>query len=879
MRALLCSFALAGLSAGALASQRTAGKNPAVSVTTGVPAPLDTMLYRALKFRALGPAVMGGRMSAFAVRPGNPSVIFAATGTGGLFKTTNLGTTWTPAFEHEAVASIGALGLTPADSNLVWVGTGEGNGRNSSSWGNGVYKSTDGGGKWTHMGLDNTHDIPAIAVDPKNPDVVWVAALGHLWGKNPERGVYKTTDGGKTWTASLQLGDSVGAIDLVLDPSNSQVAYAAMYQRLRTPYSMRSGGPVGGVYKTADGGKTWTKLTDGLPAQTGRIGLDIYQKNPQVVYAVIESDVGGSQDIDNVRSRSGGVFRSDDAGTHWRRLSNLVPRAFYFTKVRVDPANDAHVYVLGYGLHVSDDTGHTFRDDGAEKIHGDLHALWIDPQNSNHMILGTDGGIYFTWDRTKTWDFINNVATGEFYEVAYDYRTPYRICGGLQDNGSWCGPSQKRAEDGVWNGDWYRVGDCDGYYVQVDSTDPDIVYAECQGGYAFRVNLRNGAQKAIRPQAKEGTPSYRFNWNTPFVISHFDPTVLYFGGNQLFRLTARGDAWQVISPDLSTMNPQTMTAAGSGAETYNTIVTLSESPLSSKILWAGTDDGNIQLTRDGGATWTNVGASLKGLPKPNLYVARIEASHFDSGTAYAAIDGHRSDVFAPLLYQTTDFGKTWTSITGNLPAGGPLKGLREDPTNRNLLFAGTEFGLFFSIDRGRSWNRFGGLPTVAFDDIKIHPRDRDLITGTHGRSIYVLDDIIALEELTPAVMDSAAWLFSLRPVQPFWKQEENGLWGNAIFQAANPPFGATIDYYLKAYAVDGASLAIADSTGREVATVTGTGNPGLNRVVWNLRPKESIRTAAPGDPTEYVPPGTYTVRLSVAGKTLKQKLVVVEPQK
>ena len=819
-------------------------------------------------------------MAAFAVRPGNPSVIFAAAGTGGLFKTTNLGTTWQAVFEHEAVASIGAVAVTAGDSNLVWVGTGEGNGRNSSSWGNGVYKSSDGGGKWTHMGLDNTHDIPAIAIDPRNADVVWVAALGHLWGKNPERGVYKTTDGGKTWVAALQLGDSVGAIDLALDPSNSDVAYAAMYQRLRTPYSMRSGGPVGGIYKTADGGKTWTKLTAGLPTQTGRIGLNVYQKNPQTVFAVVESDVGGSQDVDNVRSRNGGVFRTDDAGAHWRRVSNLVPRGFYFTKIQVDPTNAAHVYVLGFGLHVSDDSGVTFRDDGADKIHGDLHALWIDPQNADHMILGTDGGIYFTWDRTKTWNFVNNVATGEFYEVTYDYRTPYRICGGLQDNGSWCGPSQKRAEDGVWNGDWYRVGDCDGYYVQVDSTDPDIVYAECQGGFAFRVNLRNGAHKGIRPQAKEGTPAFRFNWNTPFVISHFDPTVLYFGGNQLFRLTARGDEWQAISPDLSTMNPQTMTAAGSGAETYNTIVTLSESPLSAKVLWAGTDDGNIQLTRDGGATWTNVGANLKGLPRTNLYVARIDASHFDSATAYVAIDGHRSDVFAPLLYQTTDFGKTWTAIAGNLPPAGPLKAFREDPKNRDLLFAGTEFGLYFSIDRGKSWNRFsGGLPTVAYDDIKIHPRDRDLIIATHGRSFYVLDDIIPLEELTPAVLDSVAWLFSLRAVQPFWRLEENGLWGHAIYQAANPQFGATIDYYLKTYAVDAPAIAITDSTGREVATVTGTGNPGLNRVVWDLRPKASLRTAAPEDPTEYVAPGTYTVTLTAAGKSLKQKLVVVAPVK
>jgi len=860
------------LAAAPLAAQKRAAAAPVVA--------LDTLVYHSLKFRALGPAVMGGRMSAFAARPGS-STIYAATGTGGLFKTTNNGTTWSAPFEGEAVASIGSVALSATDTTLVWVGTGEGNGRNSSSWGNGVYKSTDGGGKWTNMGLAESHDIPAIAVDPRNADVVWVAALGHLWGRNKERGVYKTIDGGKTWNAVLQLGDSVGAVDLVLDPTNPDVAYAAMYMRLRTPWSYRSGGPVGGIYKTTDGGKAWTKLGGGLPAQTGRIGLDIYAKNPQVLYAVIESDEGGPRDIDDIKSRSGGVFRTDDGGTSWRRMQDIAPRGFYFSKVRIDPTTDSRIYILGFGLHVSDDSGHTFRSDGAEKPHGDLHDLWIDPADRNRLVLGTDGGIYFSWDGSKTWSFVNNVATGEYYEVTYDFRTPYRVCGGLQDNGSWCGPSQKHASDGIWNGDWYRVGDCDGYYVQVDSTDADIVYAECQGGNAFRVNLRNNQVYGIKPQAKEGTPAFRFNWDSPLAISHHDPTVLYLGGNRLFRLTERGDRWEAISPDLSTANPETMITAGSSAETYNTIVSFSESPLSPRILWAGTDDGNIQVTRDGGATWTSVGKNLKGLPRPDLYVARVEASHFDSGTAYVAIDGHRSDVFQPLIYVTTDFGRAWAPLAGNLPAGGPVKSFREDPVNRDLLFAGTEFALWFSLDRGKSWNRLrNGLPTVAFDDIQIHPRDHDLIVGTHGRSIYLLDDIVALEELTPAVRDSAAWLFSIRPAQPFWKAQESGLWGQNFYVADNPPAGAYIDFYLKSYSADDVSIAIADSvSGTEVAKLTAPGNPGLNRVMWDLRPKESLRTAGPGEPTEYVKPGTYTVTMSVAGKTLKRSLIVVEPVK
>jgi photosystem II stability/assembly factor-like uncharacterized protein len=871
MRATRLALACLLLASAPLAAQKKAAAPPPIPA-------LDTLVYRSLKFRALGPAVMGGRMSAFAARPGS-STIFAATGTGGLFKTTNNGISWSAVFEGEAVASIGSVALSATDTSLVWVGTGEGNGRNSSSWGNGVYKSTDGGGKWTSMGLAESHDIPAIAVDPRNADVVWVAALGHLWGRNKERGVYKTTDGGKTWTAVLQLGDSVGAADLVLDPANPDVAYASMYMRLRTPWSFTSGGPVGGIYKTTDGGKSWAKLNTGLPAQTGRIGLDIYEKNPQVLYAVVESDEGGASDIDDIKSRAGGVFRTDDGGSTWRRMQPIAPRGFYFSKVRIDPTTDSRIYVLGYGLHVSDDSGHSFRADGAEKPHGDLHDLWIDPADRNRLVLGTDGGIYFSWDGSKTWQFVNNVATGEYYEVTYDFRTPYRVCGGLQDNGSWCGPSQKHASDGIWNGDWYRVGDCDGYYVQVDSTDPDIVYAECQGGEAFRVNLRNNQVYGIKPRPKEGTPAFRFNWDSPLAISHHDPTVLYLGGNRLFRLLDRGARWEFASPDLSSMNPETMITAGSSAETYNTIVSFSESPLSPRVLWAGTDDGNIQVTRDGGATWTNVAKNIKGLPRPNLYVARIEASHFDSGTAYVAIDGHRSDVFQPLIFVTTDFGRTWAPLAGNLQAGGPVKSFREDPANRDLLFAGTEFALWFSLDRGKSWNRFrNGLPTVAYDDIQIQPRDHDLIVGTHGRSLYLLDDIVALEELTPVVRDSAAWLFSIRPAQPFWKAQENGLWGQNFYVAENPPSGAYIDFYLKSYSVDDVSVTIADSaSGTEVAKLTARGNPGLNRVVWDLQPKPSLRTAGPADPTEYVKAGTYTVTLSVAGKTLKRSLIVVEP--
>ena len=451
-------------------------------------------------------------MSAFAA-PGRSSTIYAAAGTGGLFKTTNNGTTWSAPFEGEAVASIGSVALSATDANLVWVGTGEGNGRNSSSWGNGVYKSTNGGAKWTHMGLDDTHDIPAMAVDPRDTAVVWVAALGHLWGKNRERGVY-STDAGKTWKA-VRLGDWVGAVDLVLDPSNPDVACAAMYMRLRTPWSFRSGGPVG-VSKTADGGKTWTKLHRRPSWPDRRRARHLREESA----GPLRGDRVGTRAVHGA-SRTSRVARRrvpvEDGGATWRRMQEIAPRGFYFSKVRIDPTTDARIYILGFGLHVSDDSGHTFRADGAEKPHGDLHALWIDAADHNRLILGTDGGIYFSWDAGKSWDFVDNVATGEYYELTYDFRTPYRVCGGLQDNGSWCGPSQKHASDGIWNGDWRRVGDCDGYYVQVDSTDPDIVYSECQGGEAFRVNLARtrcgpssrSPRKGRRPSASTGIRRWR----------------------------------------------------------------------------------------------------------------------------------------------------------------------------------------------------------------------------------------------------------------------------------------------------------------------------------------------------------------------------------
>jgi photosystem II stability/assembly factor-like uncharacterized protein len=879
------------------------GPTPASKTTTAAPsAPaLDT---RPLRWRSIGPANMGGRIADFAVVEKDPSTIYVGVGTGGVLKSTNNGTTWDGVFDKQPVASVGAVAVSQNNPKIVWVGTGEGNSRNSSSWGDGVYKSTDGGDTWKNTGLPDSHDIPKIALDPKNDDVAYVAALGHLWAPNKERGVYKTSDGGKTWQPSLIIDENTGAIDVVVDPSNPMTVYAAMWARRRYPWGFSNGGATSGIYKSIDAGKSWKKLTEGLPAEVGRIGLDIYRKNPKVLYAIVESDIGGAGSLESMVSRSGGVFRSDDSGAHWARISNLTPRGFYFGKVRVDPNNDQRVYVLGFGTAVSDDGGKTFLNTGARDIHGDCHAMWIDPNNSNHVLLGTDGGIYFSYDKAKTWDFQNNAALGEFYNVSFGMDKPYTLCGGLQDNGSWCGPSQThrqsgggggggddpRRASGITNADWFFVEGGDGFWTAIDPTNPNIVFAESQGGEAERIDLVSGKRKPIRPAAKEGTPVFRFNWNTPLVISHFDPKTLYMGGNVLFRLTNRGDNWEAISPDLSTRDVNKIMTAGSAAENYGTIVALSESPKDRNVLWAGTDDGNVQTTRDGGKTWTNVAGNIPGVPQ-GLWISRVQASNFDSMRAYVAIDGHRSDDFHAYLFTTDDGGKTWRAIagkqapspvndgTGEAPVlHDPIKGFREDPVNPSLLFAGTEFGIFMSRDRGEHWTSIKeNLPTVAVDDIEIHPREHDLIIGTHGRSIYVLDDISPLEQLNPEKMTAAVLLFDPRPATEFYHLPIGGLWGAHTFKARNPQFGAIINYYLSGNPTDDVTITIEDAKGRSIRRLDAPNRAGLNRVTWDLRgePREVISESRGGDDQpQLVPAGDYTIKLKYGDHKAQTKLTV-----
>lgn len=843
------------------------------------PVVLDTKLFKGLAFRSIGPASMGGRISDIAVNMKQPNTFYVGAATGGVFKTTSNGVTWSAIFEKEAVASIGALALWQKNPELVWAGTGESNSRNSSAWGGGVYRSDDGGGSWRASGLEATSTIARIVCDPVDSNTVYVAALGRLWGENPERGVFKSSDGGRTWAHVLKIDARTGAVDLVMDPSNPRTLYAAMYARRRTPWSYAGVSETGGIYKTTDGGRSWNELTNGLPKRMGRIGLDVFVKNPRVVYAVIESDEGGRLDEFEEVSRKGGVFRSDDAGVHWKRLSPFSPRAFYFSQIRVQPDDSTRVYLCGTDLFVSDDGGTTFRGRGGRNVHPDNHALWIDPRDGNHLLLGGDGGVYASYDRASTWDYMNRMALGEFYTVTTDQREPfYHVYGGLQDNQTWGGPSRTQVELQSWSDDlsdvgirnehWYVLGGGDGFHVQADPNNPDFVYYESQTGYLVRQDLLSGRERNLRPSNNEGEPEIRFNWSAPFVISPHDPTVLWLGGQYLFRLYERGDKWERVSPDLTTRDPEKMATGGSGAEAHCTITALAESPKQAGLVWVGTDDGKVWVTPDGGKHWNDLTANLKGVPV-GLYVSRIEASHHDAKTAYLSIDGHRSDVMAPFLFVTRDLGRTWTSLAAGLPKDGPVHVVREGLRNANLLFAGTEFGLFMSLDAGKRWLAMkNGLPTVAVHDLIIQPQHLDLCVATHGRSLYILDGIQMFEEWHSKSLVDTVSMFTPKVAWEFYERPWAGNDGQGYFSAKNPPQGAWLDYFCPREIEGGVTLAIRDSANRVVRTLTGEGGAGFHRVIWDLIPGDpKTRIGRPewsGQPT-YVRPGRYTVKLT-AGK-------------
>ncbi len=893
--------------------------------TAGQSNPTDKL--KNLEFREIGPAVMGGRIDDFAVVESNPKIVYVGTASGGVWKTTNNGTTWEPVFDKEGVSTIGDITIAPSDPAVVWVGTGEPNNRQSSSWGDGIYKSLDAGKTWQKMGLAATHHIGRIVIHPRNPEVVYAAAIGHLWGPNPERGVYKTMDGGKTWNQVLKINDDTGVSDIAMDPESPDTLYAAAYERRRTPFGFNGGGPDSAIYKTVDGGATWKKLAKGLPYEnggdTGRIGLEVYRKDPNIVYAIVQHEKGGT-------------YRSEDKGETWKKMGDTNPRPSYYSQIRVDPNNDLRIWELGAQMYISEDGGKTFSTQRVKGIHGDFHAMWIDPADSNHVITGCDGGIHWSYDNGRTWDFINTIAIGQFYEVGLDNERPYKICGGLQDNGSWCGPSMSLTEDGIVNGDWTLMPGGDGFYARIDYAEPWIVYTESQDGHISRRDEHTGQQREIMPEAKVGEPHYRFQWNSPVEVSSHDHNTIYYGGNYLFKSTDRGDTWTRLGGDLTTgadrnklqifgKTPDKNTLSRhDGVQDYPTITTLAESPMTANVLWVGTDDGNVQVTRDGGKSWKNVALRATGVPK-GTYVTRVVASKYAEGAAYVTFDGHRTDDYNVYIFYTSDYGENWKAIRNGIPdSAGTVHVVREHPKNANLLFAGTEFGLWVSWDHGANWTALkNNFPTVPVDDIEIQARDNDMVLATHGRSIWIFDDITPIEKFDAAVASSDITFFTPRTATVWDLRQRRWSAGQKMFTGKNPPYGAILNYYLKeavppeapktakddkdkdkdkketaATSADQKAkpeavankegktkISVYDKDGKLVREFDGPGKAGVNRTNWDLRwnspavpTPEQLEAAAAGfdfgPRGPHVEPGKYTIKIKAGSKEASQEVVV-----
>ena len=963
-----------------------------------------------LSWRSIGPANMGGRITALAVVEDVPSHYWVATASGGLLKTVNNGVTFEHQFDGETTVSIGDVAVAPSDPSILWVGTGEENPRNSASYGDGVYKSTDGGKSWKRMGLEKTYQIGGIAIHPEDPNIVYVGALGRLWGPNEERGLYKTTDGGENWEKILYIDEKTGVMDVQMSPDDPDTLLVATYQRKRDIYDTNDPevkwGPGSGIHKTTDGGKTWKKITEGLPtSDLGRIGIDYYRKDPKIVYALVESEsigtgppsasassnvyvgvIGGPAEdeakleevveggpaaasglkggdivtefdgkpiktypdfIDALRDRKpgdklkvkatragevveveltlgerpaqrsrggdpkkpfldslggqrenvqgrqgddafehGGLYRSADGGDTWERINSINPRPMYFSQVRVDPSDENYIYVLGVSLYRSKDRGKTFKADGGRGVHADQHALWVDPNDGGHMLLGCDGGLYTTYDRMENWDHLNHAAIAQFYHVALDTRPFYNVYGGLQDNGTWGGPSRTKDRTGAINEDWLSIGGGDGFKCQVDPSDPNLIYFTSQNGGIGRRDLATGEVSFFRPRAGDDDPEIRFNWNTPFVLSHANPKIYYVAGNYVFRSLDRGEDLRKISPDLASTDKGTATA-------------FSESPKDPDVLYVGTDDGNLWVTKDGGRDWAEIHEKV-GLPK-SMFIASIEASRAEAGRVYVAFDGHRSDLDDPFVYVSQDYGQTWESLDEGLPRGS-TRCLREDIENPEVLYLGTEFGAYTSIDRGRSWTSLNtNLPTVAVYDLAQHPTTGEVVAATHGRSLWIAD-IEPIRQLSEDVLKSDAFLFDPLPVQRWHADPSRGR-TNRRFAGENPPLGLPIYYHLGTKA-EKATIKVYDIEGNAIRSLNGSVQPGLQRVIWDLtkiaprppreRPESESGEESEGESGEAqereappqnnrafgrpqaAPPGSYKIVLTVDDEDYT-RVVIVEP--
>ncbi len=890
----LFAFPAAGAKVGRVITvSATAPAADAVATTPlALPAPhtvVDAGVISGLGARNIGSAVMSGRVAALAAfNEDGKTTIYVGAASGGVWKSTDGGTSWKPVFDKEAAQSIGAVAVDPTHTKTVWVGSGEAWTRNSVSIGNGIYKSTDAGATWTNMGLPESERVARILVSPTNGDVVYACVPGKLWSDSADRGVYKTTDGGKHWSLVLKGSNlSTGCSGLAMDPKNPDALFAGMWDFRRKGWTFRSGGDgpeahsASAFLRTADGGKTWTpisaKANKGIPeAPWGRVEVEIAPSDPKVVYAFIES-------------KDSALYRSADGGVTWERRDNsqsVVWRPFYFARLVIDPTNPDRLFKPNLGLIVSEDGGRSFSGTGGG-AHGDWHDLWIDPSSPKHVIGGDDGGLWTSFDGGTRWWKFNNLPISQFYHVSLDDKDPYQVYGGLQDNGSWVAPSSYPG--GVTNRTWEDVDFGDGFWTMVDPTDPDAVYAEYQGGFIGRVNRKTRAVRDIQPKANY-QEKLRFNWNTPIHASPTRDGTIYIGAQFLFRSRDRGDTWERISPDLTTNDKQKqkqeesggVTVDNSSAEMHTTIYSISESPRDANVVWAGTDDGNLQLTRDAGKTWTNVVGNVKWLPKSS-WVSWVEASRFDAGTAYAAFDRHTFGDMEPWVYKTTDYGKTWTRIVG------PWHGVRgyahvikEDPVKPSLLFLGTEFGLWISVDAGTHWAEFKGndFPSVAVRDLQVQERDRDLVIATHGRGIWIIDDLTPLRAMTPDVLAQPAMFLPERPTQQRLPAHSGASGGDAVYVGQDASGGAVISYYQSTRHLFGPiSLEVLDASGKVIDTLTATKRRGINRVTWTMqlpapRVPRAVQLAFHGTQGPRVLPGTYTVRLTKGGKSYESKLEI-----
>lgn len=851
----------------------------------------DSSLFSGMKARSIGPAGMSGRIASIDAVKSDPNIIYVGAATGGVWKSINGGITWNSIFDDQSTGSIGSVAIFQKNPNIVWVGTGESNVRNSVGVGRGIFKSIDAGKTWQFFGLEKAEKIARVILHPENADIAWVAAMGTTWGENKERGVYKTTDGGKTWKQVLYVDEKTGAAELVMDPSNPNKLLCGMWEHRRYPWYFKSGGTSSGLYISTDGGETWKKQTtkEGLPeGELGRIALSFSRNKTSIVYALVEA----SESV---------LLRSDDGGYKWRTVNkekNVHPRPFYFSTIDVNPVNENIVYRTHTTFDVSEDGGKSFSLlTPYQNIHPDFHALWMHP-NGEMMIAGNDGGLAFTYDRGKTWRFVQNLPVGQFYHISYDMEYPYNIYGGLQDNGSWRGPSTTFKRDAIYNDVWDMVAFGDGFDTEPDPENADFGYAMSQGGALVYFNHKTGLQKFIRPT--ESAVKHRYNWNAGFALDPFDAKTIYYGSQFLHKSTDKGDTWEIISPDLTTndttkinLGKETggLTLDVSGAENHCTILTIAPSSVKRGVIWVGTDDGNVQVTQDGGKTWTLVSKNKSIAAPAGTWVPHIEASKFDAGTAYVVFDDHRRSNWSTYVYGTRDFGKTWTNLATK-EIDGFVHCFEEDPVNKDLLWLGTEYGLYVSFNSGKNWMKWrAGVPTVPVYDLATHPREHDLIIGTHGRGIYLLDDITPLRKFAENSKKNAH-LYEVNPGYQynysFWSGSNATGPGNAAFKGEQRPYGSIITYFVNT----SDSIKALEDTPKEpkmkieildkdsvIRVIKGGMKRGMNRAAWDLS-RGAFKGISSVDSTDleasgiYVLPGMYTVRMRYNGQEYKQSVEV-----